>query len=85
VGSRRDPGTGIRWDPSIRPYLERRDERVLDRLLGEIEVAEDANERRDRPALLLPEQAVDELAGGRLGDAQFADEAPTGGFMPVCV
>ena len=43
----------------VRPALERDDERLLDRLLGQIEVAEDADQRRDRPPRLAPEQAVD--------------------------
>ncbi len=41
------------------------DERFLDGLLGEVEVAEDADERRDRPARFVAEQAVDDLVGGR--------------------
>ena len=48
-----------------RPCFERPDERFLDGLLGEVEVAQDANERRDRPPGFLAEQAVDELV--RLG------------------
>ena len=61
---RRDPGARVVRYAAGRPHLERRDERLLDGLLGEIEVAEDANERRDRPARFLAEQAVDDLAGG---------------------
>jgi len=37
----------------------------LNGLLGQVEVAEDPDEGRDRPSLLLPEQAVDDPA--RLG------------------
>ncbi|MEA2608326.1 MAG: hypothetical protein QOJ75_569, partial [Chloroflexota bacterium] len=33
-------------------------------LLGEIEIAQDADQGRDRPALLVAEQAVDNLVGG---------------------
>jgi hypothetical protein len=47
----------MRW-----PALEGDDERLLDRLLGEIEVAEDPDKRGDRPPRLAPEQAVDEIA-----------------------
>jgi hypothetical protein len=43
----------------MRPALERRRERVRDRVLGELEVAEDADEDRDRTAPLLPEDALD--------------------------
>ena len=58
---------GLSGTPRDRPGLERRDERLLDGFLGEVEVAEDADERRDRPALLLAEQAVDDLVRGRRG------------------
>jgi hypothetical protein len=40
------------------PALERDEERVLYRLLGAVEVAEDAGEDGDRLARLAPEQAV---------------------------
>jgi hypothetical protein len=43
------------------PGLERADERLLDRFLGEVEVAEDADERCDRPPRFLAEQAIDEF------------------------
>ena len=67
---------GLAGHAPLRPDLESRDERVLDRLLGEVEVAEDADERRDRPPLLLAEQAVDDVVGGGVGPAQPA-AAPT--------
>jgi hypothetical protein len=73
---RRDPGTRVRRDAPVGPDLQGGDERVLDRFLGEVEVAEDADERRDRPPLLLPEQAVDGLVGGGVAQAQPA-VAPT--------
>jgi hypothetical protein len=44
--------------------VERHDEGVLHRLLGEVEVAEHADERRDRPPGLLPKQALDRLCRG---------------------
>jgi hypothetical protein len=59
AGDRRDPGPGIVGDPLTRPPLDRRREGVLDGLLGEIEVAEGADQRCDRPPRLVPEQAVD--------------------------
>jgi hypothetical protein len=61
----RDPRAGIARHSLLRPGLERPDEGLLDGLLGEVEVAQDANERRDRPPGFFPEQAVDELV--RLG------------------
>jgi len=45
---RDDPRTGIRWRTVPRPALGRAEERVLYRILGEVEVAEDAAEDRDR-------------------------------------
>jgi hypothetical protein len=56
-----DPGARVVRDAVCRPALERDDERLLDRLLGEVEVAEDPDQARDRPSRLVPEQAVDEL------------------------
>ena len=55
---------GIGRDAALRPRLERADERVLDRLLGEVEVARHPDQRRDRPALLLAEQPIDGVVGG---------------------
>ena len=45
---RDDPGAGRPREPVARPALERRRERVLHRVLGELEVAEDAREDRRR-------------------------------------
>ena len=51
---------GLSGSPRSRPALERDQERVLHRLLGAVEVAEDAGEDGDRLPRLAPEQAVDE-------------------------
>ena len=64
AGGRRDPRARVVRHAPRRPGLQRADERVLDGLLGEVEVAGHPDERRDRPALLLAEQAVDDLVGG---------------------
>jgi hypothetical protein len=58
---RRDPRTGVVRKAARRPRLERDDEGLLDGLLGQVEVAGDTDERRDRPPRLLAEQAVDDL------------------------
>src|SRR5207245_7234775 len=50
-----EPGAGVARHPVPRPMLERADERVLDALLGDVEVAEGADERRGEPAGLLAE------------------------------
>jgi hypothetical protein len=60
-GGGRDPSRWIARHPPHGPDLERDEERVLDRLLGEVEIAEHSDERRDRPSRLLAEQAVDGL------------------------
>jgi hypothetical protein len=57
-----DPRTGVGRYAVPRPALEGDDERFLDRLLGVVEVAENANEGRDRPSRLVPEQTVDDPA-----------------------
>jgi hypothetical protein len=72
---RRDPGARVGRDAALGPGLQGRDERVLDGFLGEIEVAEDPDQGRYRPPLLLAEQAIDDL----VGCGQFADApAPAG-------
>jgi hypothetical protein len=58
-----DPGAGVVRRPVPRPALERGHEGLLNHLLGEVEVAEDADQGRDRPPRLLPEQAVGDLCG----------------------
>jgi len=60
-----DPGPGIGGDAVRRPPLERRDVRVGDGLFGEVEVAQEADERRDRAPVLLVEDAGDDVAGIR--------------------
>ena len=60
----RDPRARVGRDATLRPCLERADERVLDGLLGKVEVARHPDQRRDRPALLLAEQAIDGVMGG---------------------
>jgi hypothetical protein len=54
-----DPGGGVVGQPVARPALERRGERLLHRVLGEVEIAQDPDQRGDRPPRLPPEQAVD--------------------------
>jgi hypothetical protein len=51
-----------------RPALQRDEERLLDRLLGELEVAQRPREGGDRPSRLAAEQAVD-------GERDVAQEA----------
>ena len=51
------PGFG--GTPAVRPPLEGDDEGLLDRLLGEVDVAEEADQGGDGPAELLPEGLLD--------------------------
>ena len=66
---------GLAGTPRAGQRLQRGDERVLDGLLGEVEVAEHADQRRDRPALLLAEEAVDDGVGVGPGSSR----EPAGG------
>ncbi len=53
---------GLSGHAPLRPCLERADERLLDGLLGQVEIADRADQARDHQPLLLAEQAVDGLA-----------------------
>ena len=80
AGGRRDPGAGVVGYAPDRPRLEGRDERLLDGFLGEVEVPEDPDQGRDRSALFLAGQAIDDLVGG----GQFDDApAPAGSVAPA--
>jgi hypothetical protein len=61
-----------------RPALERDDERILDGLLGAVEVAEDAGEDRDRLPRLAPEQAVEIDALAQDAVASAGEPLPAG-------
>ena len=54
-----DPARRARGEPARRPALDRGDEGVLDRLLGEVDVAEDADQDGDRAAVFLAEDTFD--------------------------
>jgi len=62
-GDAGDPGARVRRYAVARPALEGDDERLLDCLLGRVEVAQDKNEGGDRPSRLVPEQTVDNSYG----------------------
>ena len=72
-GRRHDPGAGIARRSVARPALGRTDEGVLHRVLGEVEVTEDAAEDRDRARPLV---AVG--AGELLYDATSASRITIG-------
>jgi hypothetical protein len=62
AGRRDDPGARVAWPAFTRPALERGRERVLHRILGELEVAaEGAGENRDRTPPLLAKGGLDFL------------------------
>jgi hypothetical protein len=53
AGGGDNPRARVRWDAVARPALRGADEGVLDRVLGEVEVAENAAEDRDRAGALV--------------------------------
>jgi hypothetical protein len=59
----RDPGRGVGRDAVARPALERDDVRVLDRLLGAVEVPERSRQGGDGLPRLATEQPVDRDSG----------------------
>jgi hypothetical protein len=59
------PGAGVRWNALARPVVRGRNERLLDRVLGRVEVARTASERAEDLRRQGAEQVLD---GG--GDAQ---------------
>src|SRR6185503_13066609 len=61
-----DPAGGTGRDVGRGPPLDRDGECVLDRLLGDVDVAEDADQDRDRASVLLAEDTLD-LRGWRAG------------------
>ena len=68
---------GLAGHAVARPALERDRERVLDRLLGAVEVAQRAGEHGDRLPRLAPEQAVEDV-GGRRSSGALRRLAPEG-------
>jgi hypothetical protein len=54
-----DPGSRVGRHPVARPALQGDGERLLDRILGEVEVAKDADQGCDRAPGLAPEQRAD--------------------------
>src|ERR1700722_923703 len=60
-----DPSRRARGHPGLWPSVERGGERVLHRLLGEIDVPEDADEHGHRAAMLRAEHAFDLRPGKR--------------------
>ena len=60
---------GLAGSPSRGQRSMADDEGVLDGVLGDVPVADLADERRDRPPRLLAEQAVDELRRDVVGHA----------------
>src|SRR5207248_514712 len=65
AGGGRDPATGIGRQAIRRPPAQRDGERLLDRVFGNVDVAENADQGGDRPARVLAK----DLADGRLVDA----------------
>ena len=65
MGDAEEPGGSVLGDALIGPRLERAEHRLLNGLLGEIEVggAEEAGQMGDHPARLATEEVLDEGRG----------------------
>ena len=59
---RQEPGAGVRRGALARPAVESRREGLLNRVLGQVDVAEDAGEDREGAPPLLPENGLDYTA-----------------------
>ena len=59
ASGRDDPAGRRRRHAAVRPARDRRGERVLHGLLGDVDVAEDAGEDRHRPPVLLAKDTLD--------------------------
>ena len=62
---RRDPGAGIGRHAIRRPPAQRNPERFLDRILGDIDVAEGTDQRGDRPARVLAKDLAEAASSTR--------------------
>src|SRR4051812_26462557 len=73
-----DPGTGIRRCPVTGPARDRGRERLLQRVLGDVEIAEDARQDRERPSPLLAEDRLDYgcIASCGIGNTGRTSTAP---------
>ena len=65
--NRHQPGAGVVGQPVGGPVDQGRRHRLLHRLLGGVEVAEHARHRGDEPAVLAPEDVLDEVPGAAEG------------------
>jgi hypothetical protein len=77
----RDPGRRVVRHARARPALERDEERVLDRLLGAVEVAERPRQRGDRLSRLAAEQAVGD--DGRVGQPRAPSVWVWASWLPI--
>jgi hypothetical protein len=75
AGDRDEPAGRVRRSPVARPALHRLLDRVLKRVLREIEVAEGGNQGGEHAAMLLAEEAAEPGGVGRRG---YADDTSAG-------
>jgi hypothetical protein len=81
TGGGHDPAAGIGRQALVWPFQQGRLEGVLDRLLGELDAAEEADQCRDRPSVLLPKHLGDGFkVKGRLG--HLSSRGPPGTDAP---
>src|SRR5215475_6939318 len=62
LGGCRDPPARVGRQTGLRPASESNRERVLDRLFGDVNVAEEADQAGNAPAVLSPEVTIDLVA-----------------------
>jgi hypothetical protein len=73
AGGGRDPAAWVGWQAVTRPRAKGSGERLLDCVLGEVDVSKGADQGGDRPAGLLAEDPADRRfvkSGDRLDDPQ---------------
>jgi len=73
---------GLSGMPVARPSIERDREGFLDRVFREVEAPDRADQGRDRPPRLTPEQTIDDLVGGR-GHACGSSGSPMTGRSSI--
>jgi hypothetical protein len=80
AGADGDPGSRVGGHAAGRPALQRDEERVLDGLLGAVEVAERPRERGDRLPRLAPEQAIGD--DGRVAQVRAPSDCVWASSLP---
>ena len=83
-GRDREPRAGVVGNAGARPRHERRLERVGERVLREVDVAQVADQRRDDPRVLLAEDALDRSYISQTGRTSIEPFSAAGIFAAYC-